>query len=222
MLLPSDPGARLELLLAARKQIGRKKILLNAEEMAGAAGMSWRNLKTIIDRDPEFPVKRRGSEGVPWEFEAAKALDRMIATARAVIADRERRKARAASLAGIRSSGSASFPAGSANPPGSGSAAREMLEDARAINALVDAQTKMRIERQKQRELLERSEVESLAWDMMTTMQAETMAISSKLDPAGRWDPSFRREVEDELGNVLVTVRSRLERRIEKWNAAKH
>lgn len=214
---PSDPVARLGKLEAARAAIEPGETF-NGNEMARVVGMTWRHFSQLVSADQNFPVQQQGSEGVPFIFNGAAVLEHMIAKAKAAVSQREATTARASRLAGL---GGTDGPlSGRAAGPGSG--AREMLEDARAINALADAQAKLRAEKQKQRELVDRAEVQSLVWDMMTTMQAETMGITSKLDRAGQWEPAFREEVEGELGNVLLHVRAKLEKRIAAWDAPKH
>ncbi|MEA3044564.1 MAG: hypothetical protein QOH47_2402 [Sphingomonadales bacterium] len=215
--LPSDPVARLAKLEAARAQIGPDETF-NGADMARVAGMTWRNMREIVAADPDFPVEKRGSEGVEYVFSGVATLDYMIAQARAVQADRGRRTDRASYLAGLGGDAAAHSPP-TADGVGPGIAARELRESALAIKDFADARAKMRAERQKNGELLERSEVEGLLWALMTAMQAETMGITSKIDQAGQWEPAFRLQVEDALADVLVRVRARLEATIGEWDA---
>jgi hypothetical protein len=57
-----------------------------------------------------------------------------------------------------------------------------------------------------QREYIRRVEAESVITGMFTTMQSETLAIASRLDPSGQWPPEVRASVADELRSVLVKV----------------
>lgn len=217
--LPADPVGRLAVLKAARKSIGRKRPVLNADEMAQVAGMTWRNLKLIIDRDEDFPVLARGDMGVPWQFEAVTVLNHLIAQAQAAQAARERRTATITRLSGL--SGAAPVPPNGGQPAGLGSAA-EMLQHVRAFAAMVDVQARIRGEKQKQGQLVDAEEVRNLLWDLMTTMQTETLAVSAKLDPAGQWEPTLRAQVDEALRNVLVTVRDRLEQKLGGLGGTRH
>lgn len=222
MRLPSDPVARLAKLEATRPNVEPGEIL-NAEEMAAAAGMVWKNLKAIVDRDPDFPVLRRGGEGTPWQFEAAKALDHMIDRARAVQADRERRRDRVSVLAGLGSeTGGGSPSGGDGQSAGSGSAARDMFEDARALSALIDVQAKLRAEKVAQGALLHRDKVESFLWRWLSALQSDVLAIEGRIDKVGMIEPVQREAIKAELATALVSLRGALEREIGKWNAPGH
>lgn len=210
--LPADPVGRLATLEAARVGV-EPGLILNANEMATVAGMSWANLKRIVESDPSFPVAQRGDMGVSWQFDAGKVLDHMIGSAKA---ERQRREARRADVSRLAGLGVQPLPPLGGEAGGSGSAA-ERVQEARAINALIDAQAKLRLEKQKQGELIPRDRVRALLTDLMTTMQTETLAASSRMDPAGQWEPSFRSGVEEELRSVLTTVRDRLEKMLEAW-----
>lgn len=217
--LPADPIGRLAVLEAARKDIGRKKIILNLTEMAKVAGMTERNFTTIVKRDEHLPVKQPGGMGVPWQFEAGKVLDHLIKQARAAQAEREARMARVTRLAGLGASAGASS-SGDPRGAGSGTVARgdpaDLLASAKAISAMVDTQAKIRGEKQAQGRLVDMERARSVLWAMLTTMQTETLAIASKMDPTGQWEPELRGQVEEELRNVLLGVRTKLETELEK------
>lgn len=213
--MPADPVGRLAVLEAARGGLKRgRKVIANAEEMATIAGMTWRNLKMIIDADPKLPIEQRGDQGVPWQFNARKVLDYMIGSAKAAQRSREARRAEVNRLAGLGATAGSPLNGGDAN--GSGSAA-EMLQEARAISALVDAQAKLRHEKQKQGSLVDRAVVRSLITEMLTTMQTESLAVTAKIDAAGQWDQGLRVQVDEEVRNVLTTVRDKLEQRLKEW-----
>jgi hypothetical protein len=212
--LPADPVGRLAVLEAARAGC-KPGTILNADDMAKVAGMTWRNLKTLIDRDKAFPIRTRGDMGVPWQFSAAKVLNHLIKQAQSAQVDRERRMASVSRLAGLGAAAGALSPGDRASV-GSGSAA-QMLEGARAVSAVVDAQAKVRGEKQAQGRLVEVEKVSGLLWDMMTTMQTETLAIASKMDPAGQLDPEQRLAIDEHLRNVLLAVRGKVEAALEKW-----
>jgi hypothetical protein len=155
---------------------------------------------------------------VPWEFDAAAVLDHLIAQARTSRSGREARLAEVSRLAGL--GGQAGDLSPSDRPAGVAGSASEMLEGARAIGAMIDAQAKVRGEKQAQGRFVDAEAARSVLWDMMTTMQTETIAVASKMDPAGQWPPELRGQVEEELRNVLLTVRGKLEAGIGAWRGS--
>jgi len=209
---PADPIARLAKLEAARAAIDDTETF-NARDMATIA---WRNMREIVAADQDFPVAVRGSEGVPFVFNGAAVLDYMIAKARSVQADRERRTDRATFLAGL---GAQAGPSPSGNSKGSGSAARELMEDAKALSALIDVQAKLRAEKVAQGKLIDRAETEDFLWRWLSGLQSSVLAIEGRIDKAGKIEPDIRTAVKDELAAALVEMRTELEKRIEAWNA---
>lgn len=210
--LPSDPVARLPQWEAARKTIGRKRVVLNASEMAQALGMTLAGFKKLMARDPEVPVISRGAEGVPYEFDAAKVLDHLIASARATVRGRERRRAGVLRLAGLGPAGSALSPADAGGQQaGSGTAARDTFEEARALEKLIDVRAKLRVEMERHGQLLERGLVSNFLWRWLSSLQSEVLAIEGRIDKANRMEPATRRAVKDELAKILVGMRARLE-----------
>lgn len=205
---PADPVASLAKLEAARKKV-KKSLTLNAEEMATVAGMTWRNLKLIIEGDPTLPIKSRGDMGVPWEFEAAKVLDHLISRARAARSEREARMAAVTRLAGL--GGQAGGQSLSDRPAGVAGSASEMREAAQAVSAVIDAQAKVRAEKTAQGRYVDAEAVRGLLWSMMSTMQTETLAVAGRMDRAGQWPADLRGQIEEELRGVLLSVRSKLE-----------
>lgn len=215
--LPADPVGRLAKLEAARGEC-KPRTILNADEMASVAGMTWRNLKTLIDRDAGFPIKTRGDMGVPWEFAARKVLDHLIKQARAAQAGRERRRADVSRLAGLGATTGVCSP-GDPTGEGAGTAAREMLEEARALDALLSLQTRVRQERERQNQLLDRVKTQEFLWRWLSTLQSEVLAIRQRLDKANALPVEVRRALDDELASILVTMRGALQRDIEVQNA---
>lgn len=216
--LPADPVGRLAVLEAARAAL-EPGTVLNMGEMARVAGMTDRNLKLIIDADDSLPIQTRGDMGVPWEFDASAVLDHLIAQARTARSEREARMASVTRLAGLGEQAGASGPTERA--VGSSGTAAQMLEGAKAVSAVVDAQAKVRGEKQAQGRLVDAESCRTLLWDIMTRMQTETLAIAATMDPAGQWPPDLRGQVEEELRNVLLGVRGKLEAGIEAWRGSR-
>lgn len=214
MRLPADPEARLAKLRLARAQVGDGDVL-TANEMAAASGLSWVGLKKWIDADPDFPVRARGGMGVAWEFEAAKALDHMIAQAEAARSQREARRASVARLAGLGSPPASPSPGAET---GSASAADTMAE-ARALSALLDVQAKIRAERERQNALLAREAVQKFLWRWLSTLQSEVLAARGRIEKSKRLPPELVAALDDELGGVLVTMREALVTEIARQDA---
>lgn len=215
---PSDPIARLAKLEAARAAVGPDETF-NGLEMARIAGLTYRAFSDRVSEDVDFPVVQRGSEGVPFIFNAAAVLDHMIAGARAVLADRERRTGRATFLAGLGAEAGPS-PAGESERPGT--AARDLHADAKALSALIDARAKLRAEKVADGRLLERDKVEAFLWRWLGDLQSEVLAIEARIDKTGRLDVPTRSAVKDELAASLVGMRGALEKQIGEWHAARH
>lgn len=215
--LPADPVGRLAKLEAIRGGV-KPRTVVNAAELETALGITWRFLKQMIDTDPGFPVKVRGDMGVPWEFSLRKVLDHLIKQARAAQAGRERRRADVSRLAGLGTSAGVSSP-GDPTGEGAGTAAREMLEEARALDALLSLQTRVRQERERQNQLLDRGKTQEFLWRWLSTLQSEVLAIRQRLDKANTLPPDVRQGLDDELASILVTMRDALQRAIEVQNA---
>jgi len=184
----ADPTSRIELLKAARK-VARKDDILNAEEMAKVARMTWRNLKEMIDADLEFPVQRRGSEGSSWEFEAVKVLDHMLKRCREQLAERDAAQQRIARLTGVKLDGRKSDSL----------SIRDMLEVDR-----IQRETQRR--KVEQRQLVQADEMRSVMTGLVGIVQGAVSTMVSRLDPAGRLPPEVRALMTDELRNLLVRI----------------
>lgn len=212
--LPADPAGRLAILENARAAI-EPGLIVNASELENVVRLTWKRISKAIDEDSDFPVIARGGMGVSWQFDAAAVLDHLIARTKQRMADREAHQDRASRLAGL---GGVAPPSSEAPAPiAMRSDPAETLAQARAINALIDAQAKLRSERVRQGALVERTKVDALLADMMTTMQAETLGVAGKVDRSGQLPPEMRAQIDEELRNVLVTVRDRLERNLDEW-----
>jgi hypothetical protein len=183
----ADPAARLERLRGARKRLKRGE-LFNADEMAGVAGMTWRNMKPMVEADANWPVLRRGSEGVAWQFEGRAVLDHMIAALEVAQRERDARAARVAKMTGI-----------TVEQAQSGLSVSDLAK----IDQLQTSAQRRKIE---QREWVRRDEAESVITGVFTTIQSETLATVSRLDAAGRWPANVRAEVADEMRSYLVRL----------------
>ncbi|HEX5183598.1 MAG TPA: hypothetical protein VFW19_10660 [Allosphingosinicella sp.] len=214
--LPADPVGRLAKLEALRTELKRGTVL-NAAELGQVLGISWRFLKQMIDDDQDFPVMVRGDMGVPWEFDARKVVDHLIKQARSAQAERERRMAETARLAGLVPAGDVSS-LGDRSRGGPGSAA-QTLEEARALDALLNVQAKVRAEKERQNALLDRAGVQAFLWRWLSGLQSEVLAIQQRLERRADLSVDVKQIVPDELASILVAMRAALEREIVRQNA---
>ena len=95
-----DPNVRIARLTEARKLFKRGHTC-NMEALGLAAGVTANRIAQEIKADSKFPVMKRGYMGVEWVFNAHKAIDYMLAAARAKVAERESRADLLSQLSGI-------------------------------------------------------------------------------------------------------------------------
>jgi hypothetical protein len=181
----ADPSARIAHLKAAREMVQPGEVL-NAQEFAAAAGMSWRMLKQMIDQDEGWPIKVRGSEGSGWQIEAVPAIDHMIAHYQGKLAERRANMERLRDLAGIE--------APVVSPELS-------ISDLRALDQIQNSVQRRKIE---QGLYVLASEHREIIGDLMVLFREETMGLIGRVDAAGRWPEGVREEVVEDLRNMLV------------------
>jgi hypothetical protein len=193
-----DPSARIAALKERRKQFVASKVKgpLNAEEMAAAIGMTWRQLKTYVEADPDFPCLLRGSEGSPYQFDAKKVFDHLIRFFESKLKERNDRNRRIAEMAG--------FEPEMADTGLS-------LEELRQLDFLQTSNQRKKIE---QRQYVPLAEFEGVIADVFTTIQSETLSMVGRLDPAGKWPALVREQVREEGRNLLVRIHDKLGKRL--------
>lgn len=189
-----DPSARIALLKAARDNLRKAKIKgpVNADELAKIVGMTWRQLKTYVEPDPDFPCLMRGSEGVAYQFDPKAALDYLIKRFERELEARKQRNKRIAQMAG--------FPEEMADTGLS-------LEDLRLLDQLQVNAQRRKIE---QGLYVTAAEHEAAVTDLLTTMREETLSAVGRLDPSGKWPAVIRNQVREELRSILVRVHDKL------------
>jgi hypothetical protein len=195
---PADPSARLKILQAALKQI-KNGDTLNADEMAKAVGMTWRNLKLIIDSDPDFPIVSRGAEGIAWQFNARKAVEHMIGKCNAALGELRSRAERMSRLTGFETEKGATAGDFDDEPLSAGE-----------LKNLGDAQMAAHRLKLAQGKLIPAEKVRAFQMAYHAQMQAETLGIVAHLDPAGQWPVDLRRSVEDRMRTILVELQDRM------------
>ena len=208
---PADPAARLSLLRAAREN-AKPDDELNANEMAAALGMTWRNLRLTIDDDNALPVMARGGEGIAWQFNAVAVLDYMIAKCEALLADRAKRATKMERLSGLKLQDSSDKPvkgkrrAAAAPPPVeapmSSTELREIGQAQLTAHKLQELQGKLVVAEPMRRFLA----------DYHSTMQGETLGLLGKIDPGGQLPAAVRLNIEDSMRTLLVNLQGRMDR----------
>lgn len=194
---PADPSARLALLRPVLAALA-PDTLLNADDMAKAAGMTWRNMKLTIDRDADFPIRFRGGEGVAWQFDALAVIRHLIASCESKIADGRAKMTRLALLTGI-----------AAEPPESGEAPAMSANELKQATDAMLAVHKLKLARG---EYLQKAEAMAFFVDLMSSFQADVLHMVGKIDPAGQWPAEQRKAVEDQMRTLLVGVQDRVNR----------
>lgn len=185
-----DPTARLKRLLAVREAVEDPESVVNGNDMARILGMTWKNLRDTIAADIDFPIHARGAEGIAWEFRVVVVLDHLIAGCRAVIEQAHSKEQRVAKLAGVAIGGGSTGSAISIN-------------DYRAIDQMQREQQRRKIE---QREWMRRDDVRALMSNFFAMVQSEHTSMAAELDPAGKWAPDVRADVEDHMRTILVRL----------------
>lgn len=170
--------------------------IVNADEMAAIAKMTWQNMVIMINRDPAFPIVKRGGMGIAWEFDAHAVISHLIAEADKVLAAKNGAAARVARLTGLA-------PEAAANTDAAPMSALELKQTTEAM-MLMD---KMRAVR---REYLPAADVGNLLSDMMSTLQSETLAFIGKHDPSGQLSPDLRKAIEEHQRALLVRLRDKV------------
>lgn len=200
---PADPTARLAILKPARKR-SRKGAKASAVPMAEIAGMSWVNLRAMIKADPDFPVERRGGNGVEWIFDVRAVLDHMIAGCEATLKERRRQGERIARMAGFDVE-----------------AAPEVVElSLDEIRKLADLVSQVQRDKQRQGLLAPVAVMERGAAEYHQVVLDAFMGGVQRMDPTGTLSPAVRALVENELGNMLVRIQDAAQRWQEGIRAA--
>ncbi|EQA97289.1 hypothetical protein [Sphingobium sp. HDIP04] len=158
--------------------------------MSKIAGMTWRNLLvTHIEPDPGFPIKRRGAEGIAWEFQVVKVLKHMIRRARERIAANDAAARRIHQLTNF------TVPEDPAGPVG-------IAE----LSKLADLTMRAQAMKEKQRGYVPAAQVRDFLTRYNSAVISAILGVSQTVDPNGGMDPTVRALVDNELRNVAAHV----------------
>jgi hypothetical protein len=158
--------------------------------MAEAAGMSWVNLRAAINADPEFPIERRGGNGVEWVFDVEKVLRYMIGRCEAVVAERRDQNSRVARLVGFDVE----------------AAPETATLDVDGLRKLWDLVSQISREKQKQGLLAPIADMRAAAAEYHEVVLEAFLGAVQRIDPTGSMPPTVRAMLENELGNILVRI----------------
>jgi len=188
--------------LEDRLSVAKPRDVLDARAMSECVGLTWRHfLATHIDPDPKFPIQKRGSEGVAWEFRVAKVLRHMIRRANQRIETNRKANRRQHQLSG-------------AAMPDADNADMSIHD----LNKLIDANVKVQKAKVEQGSYILRDEVDAFLIEYNSRVQAGILGASQKADPNGALPVETRLRMDEELRNLCVSLRAD----IEKWLRPRH
>lgn len=197
---PSDLIRRLD----AALKVAKPKDVVSAEEMAGIVGMTWRNLlKTHIEPDAKFPIRKRGAEGVAWEFQVVGVLKHMLKKARERVAASEERARRIARLTGLN------MPDGDNEVVG--------IHD---ISKVVDITMRAMALKKEQGAYVPASEVRLYLTGYNRTARDTILGIGKAIDPIGALPPEVTEAIDNSLRELASELESRLQEFTGKWREA--
>ena len=190
MARPKGDASNLIKRLEAALKVAKPRDVVDAQVMAKMAGQTWRNLLvTHIEPDPAFPIKRRGAEGVAWEFQAVKVLKHMIRRARERMATNEAAARRVHQLTNF------TVPE---DPEGPVSIAD--------LSKLADLTLKAQMAKERQGHYVPASQVRDFLTRYNAAVIGGILGTSQVTDPNGSLDPTIRGVVDNELRNVAAHV----------------
>ena len=197
---PSDLIRRLDAALTAAEPDD----VVSAEEMAGIVGMTWRNLlKTHIEPDAKFPIRKRGAEGVAWEFQVVAVLNHMLDKARDRIAASEERAKRLARLTGFE-------------VPEAESGGHTVAD----IGRLIDANMKAQKAKEEQRRYVPVEKVRMFLSGYNRRARDTLLGQRQKIDPLGTLPPEIAEAIEENMRSLAVTLQDELAGFVEEYREA--
>lgn len=196
---PSDLIRRLE----AALKVAKRTDIASAEVMSDITGMTWRNLlKTHIEPDTRFPIRKRGAEGVPWEFEVVRVLKHMVKRAQERMAVNEERAKKLARLTG--------FDVPEAEASGS-------VSD---LSKLIDANLRAQKAKEEQRRYIPAEKMRMFLSGYNRRARDTLLGQRQKIDPLGTLPPEIAEAIEDNMRNLAVALQEELEDFVEEFREA--
>lgn len=203
MARPRGDASDLIRRLEAALEVAKPRDVVDAVVMSKITGMTWRNLLvTHIEPDPAFPIKRRGAEGIAWEFQVVKVLKHMIRRARGRIASNEAAARRIHQLTNF------TVPE---DPDGPVSIAD--------LGKLADLTLKAQAAKERQRLYVPAATVRDFLTAYNSAVISAILGVSQTVDPNGGMDPAVRAIVDNELRNVAAHAGERADLFLREWSA---
>jgi hypothetical protein len=195
---PSILKARLE---AALKR-AKPRDIASAQPMAEIVGMTWAGFRNNhITPDPKFPVKSRGAEGKQWEFQVTKVLKYMIRVCDKKIAANNHRNRRNAEMTGI------TVPEG------------ESGADIAEVSKLTDLTLKVQQVRERQGLYVPAEKLVDFLTGYNSSVINGILGVTNQVDPTGLLPAETRKEMDDLLRSLAVSVQAGAVKFIEGINA---
>ena len=196
----SEPAILKSRLEKALKQTGPRDTA-SAKPMAEIVGMSWQGFRNNhINPDPNFPVKSRGAEGKQWEFQVAKVLKHMIKVCEKKIADNTNRNRRNAEMIGI------TVPD------------QESGSDIAEVSKLTDLTLKVQQAKERQGLYVPAEKLVDFLTGYNSSVVNGILGVTNQVDSTGIIPADIRKEMDDLLRSLAVSVQAVAVRFIESVN----
>lgn len=196
-----DPSILKARLKAALKQ-AKPRDIASAMPMAEIVGMTWTGFRNQhITPDAKFPVKSRGAEGKQWEFQVAKVLKYMIKVCDRKIAANSHRNRRNSEMIGI-------------TVPDAESGA-----DISEVSKLTDLTLKVQQVRERQGLYIPAERVADFLTGYNSAIINGILGVTNQVDPTGLLPADVRKEMDDLLRSLAVSVQDQAVKFIESVNA---
>ena len=203
MARPRGDASDLTRRLEAALKVAKPRDVVDAQVMAKITGQTWRNLLvTHIEPDGAFPIKRRGAEGVPWEFQVVKVLKHMIRRAR------ERMAANDAAARRIHQLTNFTVPEDPSGPVS--------IAD---LSKLADLTMRAQAMKRDQQAYVPAAQVREFLTKYNSAVISAILGVSQTVDPNGGMDPAGRALVDNELRNVAAHVGDQVDIFLREWSA---
>lgn len=192
-------------LLKARLETALKRAkprdTASAKPMAEIVGMTWAGFRNIhINPDPNFPVKVRGAEGKQWEFQVVKVLRYMIKTCDKQIAGNIQRNRRNVEMIGI------TVPE------------QESGSDIAEVSKLTDLTLKVQQAKERQGLYVPAERLVDFLTGYNSSVVNGILGVTNQVDSTGIIPADIRKEMDDLLRSLAVSVQAVAVRFIESVN----
>ena len=194
-----DPNVRIARLTQARKLFKRADTC-NMEALGLAAGVTANRIAQEVKADSKFPIMKRGYMGVEWVFNAHKAIDYMLAQAKARVTERENRADLLSRLSGI-----------TVDP--------KLLPQHMSIAELKEIdrlQTQAQRRKIEQGQYVPREDHEGVVSTIFEQVQEVFISVATEADASGLWPADVSDSVSEYFRNSAAQFQSRVIAELEK------